>query len=538
MSSNVTERPDEKRGDWRPAREAAPSVMREDQPRLTRLVGLAGLFLVSLALIGLLLKVSGGRTWIGPVWTTLLIVTGLTTMLFHAVCEKEHQVRRLYGMFGYLWLVAGLVLPLFPVEGKIGAFFGPGLLCQGVGLLFLLAFVRNETEGSWRDASVRVLLGVGALLALAGLIGGSVKAEFLIPQGVLLAILGLAYLWAFVSVRGIGSDIGYRVGRAIGLVGALVFLVALGRSVFPQLFWSFGWVGPPRPEKYLTDSEKVPAGLLLMGLGALYMYVSVLLTSDRRLIVMHRRELASLFYSPIVYFVLLGITIGAYWFFLVFISRILDPQGQPAVEPIVSEYLIQWWPIICLIFFVPVLTMRMLSEEKRTGTLEVLLTAPVSEATTVLSKFFASLALFLLIWTPFGLFLAALRYWGGQPFDYRPLLSFSVALALTGSMFLSMGLFFSSLTRNQIISAVLTFAGMLTLTLIFFVKFMIQGRGPMGLPGAESIWVGVIKHVSYIDLWIDSVQGRLIPKFLFFPISATIVWLFMTVKVLEARRWS
>ena len=90
-------------------------------------------------------------------------------------------------------------------------------------------------------------------------------------------------------------------------------------------------------------------------------------------------------------------------------------------------------------FLVPALTMRLLSEEKRTGTLEVLLTAPVNEAAVVLSKFLACWLFFMLCWVPTGLYLIALRVEGGQPFDYRPLLSFYLAVGASGAAFIAIG---------------------------------------------------------------------------------------------------
>src|SRR5262249_54769175 len=147
----------------------------------------------------------------------------------------------------------------------------------------------------------------------------------------------------------------------------------------------------------------------------------------------------------------------------------------------------------------------------------------------VLSKFFAAFALFLLGFVPWGLFLVALRIEGGREFDYRPLLSFFIAVACSGAGFLSMGLFFSSLTRNQIAAAILTFVGMVALTALFF----IQGQIP-----PQSIWGSVVSHVSYLDLWINSLEGTLAPRLLVFHVSAMVFWLFLTTQVLGARKWS
>ncbi len=172
--------------------------------------------------------------------------------------------------------------------------------------------------------------------------------------------------------------------------------------------------------------------------------------------------------------------------------------------------------------------MRLLSEEKRTGTLEVLLTAPVSETTTVISKFLAALIFFMVIWIPWGLFLVALRVEGAQPFDYRPLISFFIALLFSGAGFLSMGLFFSSLTRNQIASAVLTLMGMLILIGVYFALIRVPQSSP---------WFSILQYTSFIDLWINSLKGKLAARALLFHLSFAIFWLFLAVKVLESRKW-
>ena len=189
--------------------------------------------------------------------------------------------------------------------------------------------------------------------------------------------------------------------------------------------------------------------------------------------------------------------------------------------------------VLFTICIVPVITMRLMSEEKRTGTLEVLLTAPVGETSVALSKFVAAFLFFLATWVPFGLLLLALRIEGGKPFDYRPLLSFFVGLCFTGAGFVSMGLFFSSLTRNQIISGILTLVGMVALTLIFLFNMMLQR-----LKGPDTPWATVLTHISYLDIWVDTTDGKLVPRLLLFYFSMTIAWLFLTVKVLEARRWT
>jgi ABC-type transport system involved in multi-copper enzyme maturation permease subunit len=215
-----------------------------------------------------------------------------------------------------------------------------------------------------------------------------------------------------------------------------------------------------------------------------------------------------------------------------FIQMLLpDVMGRrgTVIEPIVREYVWSWIPIFANMLLVPLLTMRLLSEERRSGTLEVLLTAPVDEAQVVLSKFFAAVIMYLVAWLPFSLLLTALPLGGGPPFDYRPLLSFFVGLLVTGAGFVGMGLFFSSLTRNQIAAAVLSFAGMMGLTAVYVVRHNFVT--PEG--GWDVFW----GHMSYLDVWTGTLEGKVIVRNLLFFLSMAILWPFLTVKVLEARKW-
>jgi ABC-type transport system involved in multi-copper enzyme maturation permease subunit len=518
---------------FQPPRETAPSVMAPDEPRVARWVGTVGLTLVALGVISLYMQlVLHKATLINPVIAYFCVAAGLGCLLFHAISDNDLQVRRTYGMVGYFLLAAALLISVLPIRGPAGALFLPwGLLGLALGLLFVLAFVRNEDDVKWHDITVWILGGGGAVLAVVGLLGGSISTEFLLQAGLWLALLGLVYLAFFIGFTGTGTDLGYYSGLLVGLVGAVCFAVALGRSILPPLFFKWGWISPPTP--YF-----IPGGLVLMLAGTLYVGLAVGLCSDNRVVAMTRRELAAYFYSPVAYIVLFGFTVIAFLSYWSFLSNLLPREaGMPwpsMPEPIILYYFFGIFPVIAVSVIVPLLTMRLLSEEKRTGTMEVLLTAPLEEASVVLSKFIAVFLFFLFLWLPWGLFLLALRLEGGQPFDYRPLLSFGVALACTGAGFLSMGLFFSSLTRNQIASGVLTFAGMLLLILPWFLSRWLTAPVLEG----ETNWPALLQHVSYLDLWITTLQGKLPPLDLLIQASAAVFWLFVTIKVVEARRWS
>jgi len=161
------------------------------------------------------------------------------------------------------------------------------------------------------------------------------------------------------------------------------------------------------------------------------------------------------------------------------------------------------------------------------------LTAPVNEPAVVFSKFFAGMIMFLAVWIPFFLLLGVL-YVGGKPFDLAPLLAFLFGLVITGTGFISMGLFFSSLTRNQVASGVLTFAVMLSLTMVYILQNYLQRTLKKDDLG---VWDKVLSQVSYLDYWAGAFEGKVHTAPLVFFASMTIFCLFTTVKVLEARKW-
>src|SRR5262249_27930321 len=210
-----------------------------------------------------------------------------------------------------------------------------GIFCLSVAMLFLLPFARNETGLRLHNATLTALGVVGAALAVAGFIGGSLFVNFLVPLGLLLIVLGLGYLWSFIGLHGSMSEVGYWAGLGMGAIGFIAFVVALGWSALPPLFYSWGWLGA-RPEPYL-----LPRGLLLMTLGLLYVGTSGVLCTDSRLVVLTRRELSSYFYSPIAYIVLFGFTVLGWWQYSRFLQilAVVQQAGEPLAEPVISFYI-------------------------------------------------------------------------------------------------------------------------------------------------------------------------------------------------------
>ncbi len=532
MSSKVITEPRENPPERHSGRdEVAPSVMAQDEPTVPRFLGMLGAALLVFGGTILLLQLFGLRSVLGTGYVALALALGLAGLLFHAAYDADIQFRRMYMGFGLMLMLAGGVLCLsnwlqyYFVDAEAKAvrdLFTPGVGCLLLAVLFVLATLRHENQSDVFQRVTLILLGVGAAAAIIGFGMGMIKTTWLAPYGVVLPLVGLFYLVAFVGSRGISDDLAYTTGWTTGLVGLAVTLVAVIRSLSVFVWNAYRIQELPAAEYF------IPYGVLLILFGLLYVLASVLLCSENLLVVLVRRELGAYFYSPIFYIVLLAFTV-AHW--IVFSQKfalmyLVAKEGEALYEPIVVLFILDWPAIFCNVFIVPALTMRLLSEEQRSGTLEVLLTAPVGEAAVVLSKFLAGLMMYVLIWLPFGCLLIALRLMGGSDFDYRPLLSFGVVIVVTGSAFIAIGLLFSSLTRDQIASGVLTFVVMLTLTLTYLLQRAVG-------PG----WTLVLEHVSYINLWIDSLNGKLTLRDLIFPLSLSVFCLFLTTKILEARKW-
>jgi ABC-type transport system involved in multi-copper enzyme maturation permease subunit len=544
MSSKaITERKDDAPQPyrWQTPAEAAPSLTQDTEPLVARWVGAFGLAFIVLGGVSLLVTLTGRTSWI-PGWLAVLsTVLGLGMLLFHAASDAELQVRRAYMAFGGLWLLLGAFFSLVPWGGPVGAKFLPyGLTFLVLGLLFLMAFVRNETDAQLRDGATYALGAAGLIAALVGFVGSNVAPNFLFTHGLFLIVLGLFFLWAFVAVRGVADDKGYWGALALGGVGLAAFLVAVVRSLIPALA-ERGWLFGPEAGRWF---HLMPHGMVLAGAGLAYLAISLGLVSEQPFVVMTRRELSAFFNSPVAYFMLLLFTAVAFVQFGLFVLENLYSlappmpgqamsQTLPVPEPMIRPYVFSLVSIFCLVFLVPVLTMHLVSEEKRSGTLEMTLTAPQEESTIVLSKFAAGLFMFLLTWVPWVLYLVALRFEGTksgeESFDYQPLLAWMIVLLFTGAGFVAMGVFFSSLTRNQLLAAVLTFVAMLLLVGLFLVKQNVMEPG--------GLWHTVFTRVSFIDSWWDALDGKLGLSDLIYHLSVTVFWLFLTVKVLESRKW-
>lgn len=579
--------------------ETPPSPMLEEGPRLPRLIGFTGLFLFVLGSVAVIAnRATETPRLISESQGFLGLALGLMLMFYHAISDSDVEIRRLYGGFALALLFFAVAVTLIPgpvfAHGTVDKRIGHNLLPWGVGsagiaLLFLFPFLRHETDETYRHVVLPAIAALGGLLAVGSVVAGLFVPAFLAGPGLALALLGLGYLWLFLSQVDSTQGLGYTVAIGMGVFGGLVlsyailwpsvqsllfdgptslrlptgelsFKTVVGRLVIAVLLALpaiVAWVSRAAlPWRTLTTLFSavgtgaalvslftraiysppapflVPTGLLLMGIGVVYVLFSLSYVSDSQFVALARRELAAYFLSPIGYLVLGGMVLLQWIGYYLFVFQLvrLGQFGEPLQEPIVSDYY-NLLMVFAVMVQVPALTMRLLAEERRTGTLEVLLTAPVNEWPVVGSKFLATWLFFLLSWLPSGLYLIALRLEIDSPFDYRPLLSFYASLMAQGVAFVGMGLFFSSLTRNQIIAAVLTFVGMMFFLLCYIIR--LQQSGSI-LPPVLQMALG---RLSFYHMWEESLAGRLPLRDALLFVSLGVFWLFLAVKVLEARKW-
>lgn len=231
-----------------------------------------------------------------------------------------------------------------------------------------------------------------------------------------------------------------------------------------------------------------------------------------------RRELSSYFYSPIAYVALtLFLMVGGYLF-----MRDFQP-GQPAGMRTIFD-----WMVWLLVFIVPVLCMGLMAQEWSTGTIEPLMTAPVQETDVVVGKFLGAFGFFCVLLAPTLLYVVMLRIY--SRLDFGPIFSGYLGILLVGAMFVSIGLFCSSLTRSQVVAAVTAIAILFVITIA---PWWALREGASTLSGR---WRTVVDQGVY-NRYVDFSKGVVDTGHVVFFLALTAVFLFLTTKVLESRRW-
>src|SRR5947209_8764842 len=181
-----------------------------------------------------------------------------------------------------------------------------------------------------------------------------------------------------------------------------------------------------------------------------------------------RRELGAYFLGPMAFLILLAFQFIAWLNFWELVDSLSQPQQSfSSLRDPLNNYISGSTPFwIALLVAIPALTMRLIAEERRSGTIETLLTVPVTETEVVVAKWLAGVFMYLMLLLPFAIYLPFLYYQARFRFDPGPLAALSIGLTTLGMMFVAIGLFFSSLTRNQIIAAIWTFVVLFLLVIL------------------------------------------------------------------------
>jgi ABC-2 type transport system permease protein len=401
-----------------------------------------------------------------------------------------------------------------PAVGDAGD--GPMLTCGACRREVLSGLVRCPScGGSTRPLTVvllAVVAGLGSLAALA-LYGKHLVAEpaaslrntffFVTSLGTLVAALSL--------VRGRRAGWwGLQLMWLAQLLVPLVYAMLLHRNVVETLTGG----------RLNLAAVKLPMalGLLLVYLGPTRAYCA----APSNLITILRRELGAFLYSPLAYVIMTFFLVFMGYMFYMYISFAGMAQLDASLDAVLGNVL------TLLIFCAPLLTMRLMAEERKSGTIEILMTAPVSDTEIVLGKFLATLIFFAILIAPTLVYVVMLATFSFAAPDYGAIAGGYFGIFLVSAMYFALGLFVSSLTRNQISAAIVTF--------VLFVLIWLAGYGAERMP--SGFWRDLLMYMQVMKYYESFGKGIVDTRAVIYFASLTLFPLFLTVRSLESRRWA
>lgn len=229
-----------------------------------------------------------------------------------------------------------------------------------------------------------------------------------------------------------------------------------------------------------------------------------------------RREMNAFFFSPIAYVVMCVFVLLAG---LMFLLTSFAP-GEPA-----TLRMLFFWLVWILIAIVPAISMRLLSEELRSGTIETLMTSPVTDLQVVVGKWLGGLGFFAVLLAPTLLYVILLAIWADP--DYGPIFTGYLGLLLVGGLYMAIGTFASVMTRNQIIAFLLTVFIILMLT---FVTYFLPQLLPPG-------WAEAMYYLNVNEQYDDFAKGLIDSSNFAYFLSGIALFLTLAVKAIESRKW-
>ncbi len=250
----------------------------------------------------------------------------------------------------------------------------------------------------------------------------------------------------------------------------------------------------------------------------------------RNILAIAEKELRSYFASPIAYVIIGLFALLFGYFFVSYLYFFVQRSGQMfggGGGANINDQMIRGVFLnsaVIVLFVMPMITMRTYSEEKRSGTIELLLTSPVTDFQIIMGKFLGALALYAAMLLVTGLYMAILFFYTTP--EWKPIAAGYLGLLLMGGCFLSVGLFISSLTRNQIVAGFLTFA-------VFLMLWIINWMGEQSGPTMSA----VLKYLSITEHFDDFARGVLDTKHVIYYVTFITFGLFLTAKSVDMERW-
>ncbi|MEO8520495.1 MAG: ABC transporter permease subunit [Acidobacteriota bacterium] len=252
----------------------------------------------------------------------------------------------------------------------------------------------------------------------------------------------------------------------------------------------------------------------------------------RNVIAIADKEVRGYFASPIGY-ILIGLFALLFGYFFYVFLMIFNQQSQQMMQfgagggANINQMMIRGLfqnAAVIILFVMPMITMRTYSEEKRSGTIELLLTSPVTDLEIILGKFFGALALYAAMLLVTVLYMVML-FKISNP-EWRPIAAGYLGLLLMGSCFLSTGLFISSLTKNQIVAGFLTFTA-------FLMLWVVNWIGESASPNVQAL----VSYLSITEHLDDFVRGIIDTKHVVYYLSFITFGLFLTARSVDSERW-
>lgn len=244
--------------------------------------------------------------------------------------------------------------------------------------------------------------------------------------------------------------------------------------------------------------------------------------------VLLRRELASYFFSLTGYVVISAITFLTGAAFEQLISGLVSDSSA---VPLTQIFFMSFYFWMILLLTPPVITMRLFALEKSSGTYETLMTAPVGDLEVVAAKFAAAFLFYITMWLPLlaGLFLVAHFTNEAGALDLGTLGGMVLGIVLAGGFFLSFGCLASAVSHTQMVAAMFSLAfGIVQFTVAYWVKSL-----PLTDTWQSQLW----SCLNLFDQITDFSRGTVDTRALIFYLSATFLFLFLTLRVVEIRRW-